>query len=209
MNNGDNDLEVSRIPSNFYELELRNPKRNTGFAYLGKNLLTQNPNRNIPKLELEEKMLKQDQSDKKRELDIYQRLLKGMGMKVHPHLVNKHAFAAKASPTDTGHYPEENNNEILDYEIQQNQKRNPNINFPDENYTEDAKSIISNIDQRNFNRSKIQNDENRGVTISPDIDHRAENSSRITIEKVLDKPRIDSAMTNRSYNKKPIDKFQE
>lgn len=71
----DNGIDVSRMPTNFYELELKNPKRNTGFAVLGKNLLNNNPEKQIPKLDLELKMIEKDEKDKEEELLIYQRLV--------------------------------------------------------------------------------------------------------------------------------------
>lgn len=69
-------IDTSRIPTNFYEQEMRNPKRKTGFAYVGKNLLNSNPNKKISKQELEENLIKNEERKYQKELEVFQQLVK-------------------------------------------------------------------------------------------------------------------------------------
>ena len=64
-----------QIPHNFYELELKNPKRNTGFATVGKNLLNNLQASKIGKLKLEEELINDDEHRKQEEVEYYQNLV--------------------------------------------------------------------------------------------------------------------------------------
>ena len=65
-----------KVPTNFYELELNNPKRNTGFAGIAKNLLNLHPEKRINRLQFEEELIVNDEQKKEKELKFYQGLVK-------------------------------------------------------------------------------------------------------------------------------------
>jgi len=56
-------------PSSFYDLEMRNPKRRTGFATVGRNMMHQT------KRDFEGRLLAEDELKREEELKFYERLV--------------------------------------------------------------------------------------------------------------------------------------
>ena len=63
------------MPLDFYDLELRNPKRQTNFSSIAKHLLDKTPGANIERLKLEETLMEQKGNDMADELKMYQSLV--------------------------------------------------------------------------------------------------------------------------------------
>lgn len=126
-------------------------------------------------------------------------------MKVHSSLVNNHAVAGKIpqveEPTQTDDYYPGSGRRNFPYQNQQQpgyQNEETSLPKTDESKispNRQYEGIPQNMNESNINRnSRVE----------------GQNMPRITIEKIPQKPRVDSALTNRSAGrKKPIDQFQQ
>lgn len=64
------------VPKNFYDLELKNPKRNTGFSTIGRKLMAATKLKKIGRLQLEEKLIEENEKDMEDQLKVYQQLVR-------------------------------------------------------------------------------------------------------------------------------------
>jgi hypothetical protein len=68
-------FEQVHVPTTFAEMEMKNPKRRTGFAFIGRNTLNKINNRNIGKQKIEEILLEDSEQKVEKEFKLYQDLV--------------------------------------------------------------------------------------------------------------------------------------
>ena len=64
------------LPHNFYEQELRNPRRNNQFAKVSENLINRLPASKIGHQKLQEEMINYDEHKKEEEVEMYKNLVR-------------------------------------------------------------------------------------------------------------------------------------